>query len=359
MKPTAIGVLAILGCALQPATLRAQIAAPPPAALPDARVLERMCSPVRAMQYAFGDTGVPGSSRLDDTLRRRFALPAALRPFEKAQPRATAWSGRLMEMTYSYPAPDEGAAYDAMDRIAAALEDAGWSEVTMPPDDAPIYLIGVAGYATFAKPAAGDKGPTRVLIGLDHALGEVTLTCGRDDLMRAHADEAFGKLPDGTPRPQVPDIAVPDIADAARCADTAVLAQMEAMFAAGNLDDRYMAAMLARTAYRDRLTQWMLWKLERSGRISSEELVRLSFDSIGAASPGGNPLAALAMLDELLPLIRAIAAAETARDPAALCRALVPFRAFVARADAITLKQTEAVQTRLTREAARLGVPFE
>lgn len=360
MTRTAVAVLAMLCGTLRPAVLHAQESvAPVELTLPDAAILERMCSPVGAMQFAFGQTGVPGSTRLDGLLQRSFTAHSAMHPFVKAQPRATEWSGRLMEMTYSFPSPDEDSAYDVMEALAAILEEAGWSYLNMPLDEAPMYLVSVSGFASFEKPVEGDSGPSRVLIGLDYGLGEVTLTCGRDDLLRAHANEAFGKLPHGTLRPLVPEIAVPDIGDMARCTDPAVLAQMESMFATSQLSDEYFAAMLARTNYRDRLTSWMLWKLDESGKISSEELVELSFDSVGAASPGGNPFAALAMLSEMFPLIDAIAAAEKSRDPAALCQSLIPFRAFIGKADAITLKQTDAVQARLTREAARLGVSLE
>lgn len=327
--------------------------------IPSADVLANMCSPQGAMQSAFGETGVPGSTRIETMLDIGFATPPALAPFRKAQPRSTEWSGRFMQMAYAVAIADKTEAQAIMDAIGTALADAGWAYVNMPPDEAPIYLLGVAGYATFEWPVETVDGPSRVLIGLDHMLGELVMTCARDDLLRAHAEEAFGRLPPGTPRPQVREIAVPHVIDEARCSDPALLAEMDAMLASREFSDGFISAMVERTRYRDRLTTWMLWKLDESGKISTQDLLEMSLSSIGDASPGGDPFAALAMLEEMFPILDEVAAAETARDPQALCRSLIPFHHWITRVDAITLKQTEAIQILLTREAARLGVPFD
>lgn len=346
----------MLAMALGAQPLSAQDASVP---IPTTAMLERMCSERGAMQFAFGQTGVPGSTRVESLLRQGFRLPPALAPFTEARPRATEWSGRLMEMTYAVPMADEAQAYALLETLGNALEEAGWSYTELTVDEAPMYLVAVAGYVTFERAMEGENGPTRALAGLDYALGEATMTCARDDLLRTHAEEAFGKLPPGTPRPAVPDIPVPLVADVARCGEAAVIAEMEAMMAERKLRDEFMAAMLARTNYRDRLTSWMLWRLGESGRISSEELIELSFASIGGASPGGDPFAALKRIETMFPILERVAAAETARDGAGLCRGLVEMHGWLAEVDAITLAQTEAVQARLTREAARLGVSLD
>ncbi len=348
--------LVMLAMALGAQPLSAQDASTP---IPTTALLERMCSERGAMQFAFGQTGVPGSTRVESLLRSGFALPATFAPFAEARPRATEWSGRLMEMTYAVPMADEAQAYAMLDTLGNALEEAGWSYTELTVDEAPMYLVAVTGYVTFERQMEGDNGTTRVLVGLDYGLGEATMTCARDDLLRTHAEEAFGRLPPGTPRPVVPEVPVPLIADAARCSEPPVVAEMEAMMAERKLRDEFFAAMLARTNYRDRLTSWMLWRLSESGWISSTELVDLSFASIGHASPGGDPLAAFKRIETMFPILERVAAAEMTRDGAGLCRGLVEMHGWLAEVDAITLAQTEAVQTRLTAEAARLGVSLD
>jgi hypothetical protein len=329
-------------------------------ALPAPEVLDRMCSAKGAMQYGFGDTGVPGSSKLESMMRTGMTLPAAAQPFEKAQPRSTEWSGRFMEMTYSVAMPKEQAAQATVliASLGKALAAAGWSKLDMPIDKAPLYLTAYASDQSYAKPADGPRGATRVLAAISYELGEVSFTCGRDDLLRDHAQEAFGKLPLGTPRPVVPPINAPNVTVEADCLRPEKIAEVQAVFASGKAD-RFMGDMLARTTYRDRLTQWMLWRLESSGKISPQRLISLSLTAVGKSSPGGNPLAAMEMLGEMMPVLDLMAKAENTHDADAMCRSLIPLHKLMARADAITLEQTEATQAALVAEAKRLGVSLD
>jgi hypothetical protein len=328
--------------------------------MPSAAEIERMCSPRGAMQFKFGQTGVPNSSRIEADLDIGFTLPASFAPFTRAQPRSTEWSGRLMEVTYWYPLAKEQAENAEMDMILLAqkLEEAGWKPLEMPPGEEPIYLMGYGTDFTFARDIDGETGKTRMLVALDHSLGRFTMTCGRDDLLRVHAEEAFGKLPPGTPRPTVPDIAIPRIATAADCDTPELKDEVGRIFANGG-SSKFMGEMMARTRYRDRLTAWMLWKLESSRKITPEALLKLSLGALGQASPGGNPFAALEMIQELMPLIARIEDAEKTGDPAAMCRSLIPFHAWVTKVDAITLKQTQATQAALVAKASQLGVSLD
>lgn len=328
--------------------------------IPSPAALERMCSAQGAMQYAFGQTGVPLSTRLEADLGPGFKLPPPLAPFTKGQPRSTAWSGRLMEMAYSVriEQADQERIITLIGRIGDSLEEAGWKRIDLPAEEAPIYLLAYGSNDVFERPAEGSNGPTRVLLSLDHALGELVLTCGRDDLLRSHASEAFGELPPGTPRPTVPDIKVPAIRSEADCARPEILAEVAALFT-GTTNRTFMGSMMARTLYRDRLTTWMLWKLETSGTIAKDKLLNLSLAAAGGASPGGNPFAALQSMQEMFPLIEAIGKAEKSGDPAAMCRSLIPFEQWMTRVDAITLKQTEATQAALSAEAKRLGISLD
>ncbi len=352
----AVPLLALAAHSLPAPALAAQDGGP---IVPPAEVLAKMCKPQGAMQFAFGQTGVPGSTHAESMLGRGFAASPTMAPFQQAQPRSTEWSGHFMEMAYSLPITDKDEARAIMDAIGAALEEAGWINVNMPPDEVPLYLGAVSGYATFERPVETETGQARILIGLDHQMGKLVLTCVRDDLLRAHFKEALGSLPPGTPQPKVPNIVVPQVKDETSCSDPALLARMEEMLATGEFGDGFLSAMVQRSSYRDRLTSWMLWKLGESGKLSEEDLLEMRWSSIGDSSPAGNPLAALEMLTEMFSILEGVAGAEETRDPQAVCRSLLPFHEWIARVDTITFNQTEAIQTMLTREAARLGVSFD
>ncbi len=345
--------LAIFALMLTPVPAQAQPAELP---IPDATALDRLCSPRGTMQFAFGETGVPGSSKLEATLGHGFDLPPGFGAFVSAQPRATEWSGQLMEMTYSVKLPQSQAAgYTA--QLAEALAAAGWTPADMPEGQQPLYLMGYGGGRTFQKPVT-EEATTRVLAHLDYLLGELTLSCGRDDLLRRHAGEAFGELPPGTPRPSVPEVALPPVQTAADCNDPA---RLEAV--ASSMNDRsadsFIGAMLARTTWRDRLTTWMTWKLETSGKIDKRRMLTLLMNSAGKASPGGNLFATIQMLPELFDKIEMLAVAEKIGDRAGYCRGIVDFRGWIARVDGITLRQTQATQAALAAEAKRLGVSLD
>lgn len=330
-----------------------------PAALPipDAPALVRMCSPEGAMQFRFGQTGVPGSSKLEATLGRGFGLPAAMAPFASAQPRATEWSGRLMEITYSARlAKTEGEAL--IPRLADALAGAGWTPADMAEGQQPLYLMAYGGGRTFARPIADGDKPTRVMAHLDYALGELTLTCGRDDLLRAHAGEAFGDLPAGTPRPSLPEIALPPVAVAQDCEDPARLEAVAATMT-DVFTDSFLGRMVARTTWRDRLTTWMAWKLESSGKVSKDRMLTLLLSSTGKASPQGNPFATLAMIPELLTLVERLSDAEKAKDRKGFCRGVLDFREWVTKVDAITMAQTRSALAAMTAEAAKLSISLD
>ena len=347
-----IGVLAL---ALAPITARAADPVTPP--VPDAALLARMCSPGGAMQFTFGQTGVPGSSRIESDLGQGYGLPDDFAPFSGAQPRATQWSGQFMEMTYKVRMPKE-AAESYAPRLAEALAAAGWTSADMEDGQQPLYLVGYGGGHTFARPVGEGASTSRVLAHVDYGLGELTLTCGRDDLLKIHAREAFGDLPPGTPRPVPPEIPLPPVTLAADCKDPAKLAAMTASLA-DHSSDSYIGLMIARTSWRDRLTQWMTWKLESSGKVSKDRMFKLILNSVGSASPGGNPLATLELLPDLFAMAERMGKAEEAHDQTGVRVGIVDFHAFIAKADAITLNQTKALHSALRAEAARLGVSLD
>lgn len=117
--------------------------------------------------------------------------------------------------------------------------------------------------------------------------------------------------------------------------------------------------MLERTSYRDRLTTWMIWKLDQSGKIETMDIVGIVMNAAGYASPNGNPLAAMEKVLDMMPIVKRMGDARTANDPAALCLSLADFQVWVQEVDAITLKQTEAAHTALESKARELGVSLD
>lgn len=325
-----------------------------------AQRLERMCSPKGAMQYAFGETGVPGSTRVEQLITPGLVMPESFAPFENAKPMSTAWSNRLFQMTYSFKLADEELAQDIMSQIGEVLEeDGGWTYVYRDYDNTPMSMISAVGWLSFEKTVEVDGEPTRVFLALDHGLGEVSLTCSREDLTRAQFGEAFGRLPEGTPRPAMPQVDIPASLNATRCADEAVLSEMRDLLAEDRFSDRFSAKMLERTSYRDRLTTWMIWKLDQSGKIETMDIVGLVMEASGYASPTGNPLAAMEKVLDMMPIVKRMGDARTAEDPQAFCLALADFQIWVREVDAITLKQTEAAHVALEAKARELGVSLD
>lgn len=322
--------------------------------------LNRMCSPAGMMQYAFGETAVPGSTKVEQIISPGFTMPASFAPFARAKPMATAWSNRLFQMTYSFKLADEEEAQDIMAQIGDVLEEeAGWIYVERDFDNTPLSMISAVGWLSFEKVVEVDGAPTRVFLALDHGLGEVTLTCSREDLTRAQFGEAFGRLPEGTPRPALPEVAIPPALDPVRCADEAVLAGMRDLIAEERFADRFSARMLERTSYRDRLTTWMIWKLDQSGKIDAMEIVGLVMKASGYASPDGNPLAAMEKVLDMLPIVKRMGDAQKAGEPQSMCLALADFQSWIAEVDALTGKQTAAAHAALEAKARELGVSLD
>jgi hypothetical protein len=357
-----MGLLAFPALA-QPASL------PPPAPSQDSleaasdltvHHLERMCSPKGMMQYAFGQTGVPGSTRVEQFLSKGFTMPASFAPFVSAKPMSTAWSNRLFQMEYTFRPTDKAQAEAVMMALGKTLaSDGGWTQVERTLENTPMSQANAIGWLSFEKAIEADGAPTRVFLALDYSLGEVSLTCSREDLTAAQFGEAFGRLPSGTPRPALPEIPVPLALVASRCGEEAVLADMRGLIAEERFADTFSAKMLERTSYRDRLTTWMMWKLEQSGKIDGMEVAGLVLRASGKASPDGNPLAAMEKLLDMMPIVKRMGSAQKANDPQALCLALVDFQAWISSVDAITLKQTVAAHAALEAKARELGVSLD
>jgi hypothetical protein len=349
MRRSWLCLLAVPALAGQPATAQ-------DIPVPTAATLERMCSPAGAYQYPFAQTGVPGSSKLVRTFSKGLPLPATAAPFDHGKPWSTEWSDRFLAMEYTGPLLDEEAFELFAVDLDAALSEAGW-ELKPADYDPPIYMMIAAGDWTWTRPDTTAPEPAELVLGLSNDLGELTFTCGRSDLMLAHAQEALGKLPPGTPRPSEPTLPIAPVPTVADCARPAVAAEIDAFLDDGQ-PDSFTRSILMRADYQSRLSQWMMWRLEEAG-AGRDELFRMAMD---AAMLDGGAQGLTASLDtflELLPVIGRLGEAKDAADRDGVCRAFVAVTGIYSRLADNGSAQTDALIETYRKEAPRFGVDPE
>lgn len=325
--------------------------------VPPREVLERMCNAQGAMAHAFGDTDVPFSNKLENLLGLRSPLAAHFAPFEEVEMQATPWSGRLAFVQYSIPTRGaESTAREAslIDALSRAAAEAGWRRLPEMEDfeNLPLYLMGLGGERFYE---VSDDG--QVVASLAGGMGAVTLSCGHKALLRSNAEEALGELPAGTPRPQPPAIPAAMPFAAADCDRPEVQREMLAI-----VDGRAsnpIARLLYRASYAERLSQWKMWRLRGSGRVSRDRLLALSMGALESGSPRGDPLAAFALFSELLDVLQRLADQTEAQQPPAACRTSFELVDVFERMEAITGAQWRAMDVALDGEARRLGVSLD
>ncbi len=321
--------------------------------IPAGETIERMCSPAGTYQFAFGETGVPGGSKLMRTISRGSPLPASAAPFENAKPWSTEWTDRLFAMEYIAPVLEEDAFTAFAKGLDAVLTQAGWQ--SKPADyDPPFYMLTVTGERTWTRPDPTTAGAAELVLGLTNGFAELVLACGRSDLMLAHVQEALGELPPGTPRPVEPAIPIVPVPTVADCASPEIAAEIDAFLADGN-PGSFARSLFARANHEERLSQWMMWRLGEAG-ASDDELLELAMN---AAMLDGEPEGFEASLDAfmgLLPLITALDDAQRAGDRDGVCRALVSVTEIYARMAANGTVQTRALEAAYRREAPKYGI---
>jgi hypothetical protein len=343
----------------------AQAGAPP---VPTPEALEWMCHTEGAGGFRFGQVGVPGTTSLEGALvYSGLALPDFARPFRSGDPSATGWSNRLREVYFYAASPDDPGMADAQVKaVGNALERMGWSSI-LPmrngPNE-PTYAMDYSEGLVFEKPADGLAGRTRVLLNVrhDHELGGLTLICGREDLLRVGDEENFGHLGHGTPRPLMPELDIPQVSAPADCDQPKIRASITRLLALGTdgrsmaiPPDRYiLAKMVARTAYWDRLSTWMLWKIEESNKLSLEQFRALEIKA-GILEQRGRDF----YEENIFPLMIDFVDAAKAGDRQAVCRSLIPFLPVLARGDEVMRDETLPTRKLLESEAKRLGVSLD
>jgi len=260
----------------------AQPGAPP---LPAPEALQWMCHADGAGEFKFGQVAVPGSTALEGGLFSGLELPESTRhftqPFTVASPNATKWSNRLDEVYFSAASPDDRRLADAqVEAIGNALERMGWASIpslVVGPNE-PIHARAYSEGRLFERPVDGVAGRTRLLLNVRHSHGELVIICGREDLLRVDDEEIVGHLAPGTPRPLMPELDIPQVGGPADCKQPEILASIAHLVALGTdgrsmvvADRHVMAMMVARTSYWDRLSEWMLWKIEESDKLSPDK----------------------------------------------------------------------------------------
>lgn len=315
-------------------------------------LLARMCSADGAFQFAFGQTGVPGSSPIERLTRSNLVLPALAAPFVRAEPRATKWSDRFYSIDFTFISegdPDEELA-DLYERADAALALDGWQ--LRPADyDPPLYKFGGDGWY---KPAGTGPDAAEVMLELSELGGEITLSCARSDLTKLALQEEFGDLPPGTPRPLEPTLPMVPVPTAADCVRPEVAAEIDAFLESGK-PDSFTRSIMRRADYHDRLSQWMMWRLEQAG-ADRDELFRMAMD---AAMLDGGAQGLTGSLDtflELLPVIGKLSEAQKAADRDGVCRGFVDVTSIYSRLAENGAAQTRALVEAYRREAPRFGI---
>jgi hypothetical protein len=329
-------------------------AAVQPAPIPAREAVEQMCSAAGTAGHAFGSTGVPHSSRVENMLSPGRRVAERFAPFEMVQLQATPWSDRFAAATYEVTTLDAARAAALTEALSQAFEAAGWRRRPELEQigDMPLYLVALSGDRMYELPGA-----TPVLVGFGPGLGGFTLACGRKDLMLANAEETFGQLPPGTPRPQPPVLPSVTGRSPADCDRPEV--QRELLTIIDGRANNPIALLLSRANYAERLAQWKKWRLTSSGRVSDERMMDILFGGLESGSPGGDPMAAFSLLSPMLDALQRLADEAEAGRSADACRTSLVLVGIFERMEAASAAQWRGIDAAIEAEARRVGVSLD
>lgn len=357
MKP----ILALLAAALCAApAAQAQDTRAALLAQIDALPMDDMCSARGVFQYGFGGTDAPPNplSMMD---MNKQPLPAAAAPFEQVALVSTKWSNRFAGATYELDVADEATALAVIERLARHFRARGWIAKENV-DDADFSLIdsgpepgGVNFYSEAAAMAGDDRKGIRVAL---HPSGEkVVFECEDMAMIVLNVREALGDLPEGTPKPVRPAALRPEALDPEACATPAGLAQYAAI--AGGKPDAMTRYVMERANYNERITTWKSDRLKKSGKVSSDRLLRLALTGLEKGGGGGNLLAGFGQVLEMFADAGEVARLERAGNREGACRAAFKLMKNFETIDALMAKQWSAMEAVLDAEARRVGVSFD
>lgn len=347
--------------AATPSPAAAQAHAPSTREMIAALPVEDMCSAEGALGYRFGATDgppklldVPGVADMD--LHPRFA------PFDRGGIDSTKWSDRIYAVIYTTHIPDDAAALATMEQIAQRFEQLGWSVERGPDEDAsePSTLSdlasGVEEIRLYPPPGAGGvERADSVRIDLTRFLDEVRLACSSTPFYELHVGEAFGNLPQGTPKPVPPVLALPARPDPAICSDPIRRRELLASRPGDNALVRYA---IRRGKFGERLVTWKMDRLKKSGKLPEGRAMELVAAGFSDPRARKGVEANRSLVRDLLSVVGAIAA-DDGNDEAASCAHLLQLIAITENAGNAVGPQWAAIDAAVEKEAARLGVSLD
>lgn len=337
----------------------AMAAAPaiPAAALTAGTVpLGEMCSATSALGLTFGskrDASLPQGmfSYVTRKLDSRFA------PFAEADLGYTKYSSHFWNAAYSGTFADPDDAMAAADTLAVQAEALGWHPVTGPEDMEELFEYRFSSKPEPVDPPPADETSLSIMV-VDSA---VIINCENAAFAAMGFQEALGRMPSGTPRPQLADYTATAVEfNIGDCDDPVKRAEFQAM-----MDGPGRAALspqLARAAFEDDLASWKIMKLTSSGKITYDEVT----DKIIGLLADPESLKNLENATEMMTGIDEDFSTMDPGDEASMCRGLMKMMARAAAVtsalpdatgDAIT-PQWRATHILLDEEAKALGISF-
>lgn len=314
--------------------------------------LSRLCGLQKAGPYRFG---VPRyEARLGESKPGRESFPA---PFSRVNLVTTNWSGRVMLVEFRGPIAESDAGSAAETMMVAGFQRDGWRPLFDAADESVPTAPEIADADHIFTRTTDEKGLSGTLYaGLSWRAGQLTLACGRADLLALDRLEAEGVLPEDARRPQEPAPVTAAPLTSARCIDLETQAQAAAMFDGGT--DAYVDQVGDQQDYWDRLARWQRWRLEKSGKVDAARLDELQYAAEDArnAAAQEDPLAAMTGALEAMPELEE---ARKSREPRRICEAYARVANFVANDLWQRAERSKSVSAAWAAEAARLDIPLD
>ena len=216
--------------------------------------------------------------------------------------------------------------------------------------------------AFFADPQdATSSTPNGTYATIQQSMGMIILDCKNGALLREHAEEAFGKLPIGTPKPLPPVFGFSSSSktdNLPSCATTESIEAAYTLFTSsgpGQLPAYFQA--LASLNYQERLFQWKLSQIENSGQFSEEQMLDFAMRLIDKTVEN-TLMRGLDNLMKMMELADSAANAEARGDKAAMCRDTVSLLKEAATLNASAAVMWAGQHRKIDAEAAKLGITY-
>jgi hypothetical protein len=282
-------------------------------------------------------------------------LDASFAPFADAMISYTRFSNRLVSTSFTTSFDDGKNANLAADQLARLVEARGWIALEKPEKNSDEYA-----YLFAIKAEAGDVTATTLgIVAYDDSL---IVTCQNSETATINDEEAGGKMPVGSPRPDFADYAPEPVSFTPADCDNP--GRVEELQIALNASSRsFLSPNWSRVAYEDDLASWKIMKLTSSGKIDYDTVSGKIIALIDTPETEKDMQDAAKMLEDHVDAMQKL----EPNDQAGMCRLIF---AFEQRLNASLLPDPNASGDGKTRawrathqlldaEAKRLGVSFE